>query len=49
MEKPLQPGQWIDDLPEPLETVAEVDDLVRRVEELEAKRRPEAERRASED
>ena len=35
----LKPGEfWIDDLPEPLETVADVEDLVRRVEVLRASR-----------
>lgn len=37
MEEPLKPGQWIDDSPEPLETMADVEDLFRRVEELKAK------------
>jgi hypothetical protein len=35
----LKPGEfWIDDLPEPLETVADVEDLMRRVEVLKAVR-----------
>ncbi len=47
MDRPLKPGEWIDDLPEPLETVADVEDLFRRVEELKAKRLEEAIRKAS--
>lgn len=47
MEEPLKPGQWIDDLPEPLETVADVEDLFRRVDALEAKRLEEATRKAA--
>jgi len=38
MEEPLKPGQWVDDLPEPLETEADVLDLFGRVEKLKAKR-----------
>jgi|HubBroStandDraft_4_1064222.scaffolds.fasta_scaffold788134_1 hypothetical protein len=35
----LKPGEfWNDDLPEPLETVADVEDLMRRVEVLKAVR-----------
>jgi hypothetical protein len=41
-DKPLLPGQWIDDLPEPLETVEDVEELFRMVEEKKAKRRAEA-------
>jgi hypothetical protein len=47
MEEPLKPGEWIDDLPEPLENVADVEDLFRRVEILKAKRLEEAIRKAS--
>jgi hypothetical protein len=46
-DKPLLPGQWIDDLPEPLETVEDVEELFRMVEEKKAKRKAEAIRRAS--
>ena len=46
-DKPLLPGQWIDDLPEPLETVADVEELFRMVEEKKAKRKAEAILRAS--
>jgi hypothetical protein len=35
-DKPLLPGQWIDDLPEPLETVEDVEELMRMVEEKKA-------------
>jgi len=42
MEEPLKPGQWIDDLLEPLETVADFEDLFRRVNALKAKRLEEA-------
>jgi|SRR5579863_1830838 len=47
MNVPLKPGQWLDDLPEPLHTVADVKDLFRRVDELKAKRLAEAIRNAS--
>jgi hypothetical protein len=43
----LKPGQWLDYLPEPLETVADVEDLMRRVAVLEAKRKEAAILRAS--
>ena len=46
-DKPLQPGEWIDDLPDPLETKADVEDLFARVEVLKAKRKAEAIRKAS--
>lgn len=46
-DEPLRPGQWIDDLPETLETVEDVEDRMRRVEVLKAKREAEAIRRAS--
>jgi hypothetical protein len=46
-DKPVLPGQWIDDLPEPLETVKDVEDLFRRVEELKAARLEAATLRAS--
>jgi hypothetical protein len=46
-DKPLLPGQWIDDLPEPLETVADVEDLMRPVEVAKAKLLAEAIRKAS--
>lgn len=45
--KPLLPDQWIDDLPEPLETVEDVDDLFERVDELKAARLEAAILRAS--
>jgi hypothetical protein len=41
-DKPLLPGQWIDDLPEPLETVEDVEGLFRMVDEKKAERRAEA-------
>jgi hypothetical protein len=47
MERPLKPGEWIDDLSEPLETVADVEDLMRRVETVKANRVQEAIRKAS--
>jgi hypothetical protein len=34
----LLPGQWLDFLPEPLETVEDVQDLMCRVDALKAKR-----------
>jgi hypothetical protein len=34
----LKPGQWLDYLPEPLETVADVEELMCMVRELEAAR-----------
>jgi hypothetical protein len=46
-DKPLLPGQWIDDLPEPLETVADVKDLFERVDKLKAARLAESIRKAS--
>jgi hypothetical protein len=46
-DKPLLPGQWIDDLPEPLETVADVEELFRMVDTLKAKRLAEAIRKAA--
>jgi hypothetical protein len=46
-DKPLLPGQWIDDLPEPFETVEDVEELFRMVEEKKAKRKAEAILRAS--
>jgi integrase len=45
--KPPLPGQWIDDLPEPLETVEDVEDLMRRVEVAKAKVQAEAIRKAA--
>jgi hypothetical protein len=47
MEQPLKPGEWIDDLPEPLETVADVEELSRMVDALKAKRLAEAIRKAA--
>jgi hypothetical protein len=41
-DKPLMPGHWIDDLPEPLETEADVEELMRMVEEKKAKLKAEA-------
>jgi len=46
-DKPLLPGQWIDDLPEPLETEADVEDLFARVDKLKAARIEDAILRAS--
>jgi hypothetical protein len=46
-DKPLLPGQWIDDLPEPLETVEDVEDLFARVDKLKAARLEAAILRAS--
>jgi hypothetical protein len=46
-DKSLLPGQWIDDLPEPLETVADVKDLFERVDKLKAARLEAAIFRAS--
>jgi len=46
-DKPLLPGQWIDDLPEPLETVEDVEDVMRRVEELKSAQLEAATLRAS--
>jgi hypothetical protein len=46
-DKPLLPGQWIDDLPEPFETVEDVEELFRMVEEKKAERKAEAILRAS--
>lgn len=43
----LKPGQCLDYLPEPLETVADVEDLMRRVAVLEAKRKEAAVLRVS--
>jgi hypothetical protein len=34
----LKPGQWIDYLPEPFETVADVEDLMKRVHKLQAEK-----------
>jgi hypothetical protein len=38
MEGSLKPGKWIDDQPEPLETVADVEEMFRCVSALKAKR-----------
>jgi hypothetical protein len=46
-DKPLLPGQWIDDLPEPLHTKADVLDLFLRVAVEEAKLLAAAIERAS--
>lgn len=46
-DKPLLPSQWIDDLPEPLETVEDVNDLFERVDKLKAARLEAAILRAS--
>jgi hypothetical protein len=46
-DKPLMPGQWIDDLPEPYETVSDVKDLFERVDKLKAARLEAAILRAS--
>ena len=44
----LEPGTyWVDDLPEPLETVADVEELFRMVEEKKAKLKAEAIRKAA--
>jgi hypothetical protein len=37
-DRPLLPGQWLDDLTEPLETVEDVEDLFARVDKLKAAR-----------
>jgi hypothetical protein len=42
-----KPGEWLDYLPEPLETVADVEDLFRMVEVEEAKLQAAAIERAS--
>ena len=46
-DKPRLPGQWIDDLPDPLETVEDVEDRMRRVDSRNAKRKAEAFRKAA--
>jgi len=46
-DKPLLPGQWIDDLPEPVETVEDIEMLFRIVDEKKAKRKAEAIRKAN--
>jgi hypothetical protein len=46
-DKPLLPGQWIDDLPDPLDTVADVEELFRMVKDKEAALRGAAIERAS--
>jgi hypothetical protein len=46
-DKPFLPGQWIDDLPEPLETVEDVEDLFARVDKLKAAQFVDAILRAS--
>jgi hypothetical protein len=46
-DKPLLPGEWIDDLPEPLETVEDVEELFRMVDEKKAKRLAEAIQKAA--
>jgi hypothetical protein len=47
METPLKPGEWIDDLPDPLETEADVKDVFERVDKLKAARHEAAILRAS--
>jgi hypothetical protein len=47
MAEPLKPGQWLDNMPDPLDTVAEVEELFRMVEEKKAELRAEAIERAS--
>jgi hypothetical protein len=47
MDRPLKPGEWIDDLPEPLETVEDVRDLFERVKQVKAQLRKEAIERAN--
>ena len=47
VDNPLLPGQWIDDLTEPLETVTDVKDLFERVDKLKAARLEAAILRAS--
>lgn len=48
MDRPLKPGEWIDDLEwDPLHTVADGEDLFRLVEEKKAKRLAEAIRKAA--
>lgn len=46
-DKPLLPGQWIDDPPELLETVADVEELFRMVDELKVKRLAKAIQKAA--
>jgi hypothetical protein len=36
-EKNLPPGYWLDNMPDPLHTKEDVEDLFRRVDELKAK------------
>jgi hypothetical protein len=43
----ILPGRWIDDLPEPLETAADFEDLMRRADESKAKRLADAIRKAA--
>ena len=47
MDRPFKPGEWIDDLPEPLDTIEDVEELFRMVEEKKAKLRGDAIRKAS--
>ena len=47
MKEDLKPGQWLDDQPDPLHTLADVEDLFRRVDVLKAQMRKEALERAS--
>jgi hypothetical protein len=46
-DRPLLPGQWIDDLPEPLETVEDVEELFRMVDQKKAMRLEAAIRKAN--
>ena len=47
MAEILKPGQWLDDLPEPLHTAADVADLMERVERRKAELLAEAIEKAS--
>ena len=48
MDRPLKPGEWINDLEwDALHTKEDVEDVMRRVAVLKAKRKAEAIRRAS--
>jgi len=38
MDRPLKPGEWLDNMPDPLHTKEDVADLFRRVEKLKAQR-----------
>jgi hypothetical protein len=47
MDSALKPGQWLDNLADPLHTAEDVRDLFERVEKLKVKRLAEAIRDAS--